>query len=46
MEEKIKRLKELIQEIDRIESLLYLYEGDRIDLEMAKREVFEILRTL
>lgn len=46
MEDKIKRLKEIIKEIDRIENLMYQREGDRIDLHMYKEEVFEILRTL
>lgn len=51
MEEKIKRLKELIKEIDKIESLVCnkgdkMNEDNEIDLFMLKSEIFEILRTL
>ena len=46
MEEKINRLRELIKEIDSYNNLLFMYDGDRIDLQMLKNEVWEILRTL
>ena len=46
MEEKIERLRELIKEIDSYDDCLFMYEIDHINLQMAKDEVFEILRTL
>lgn len=46
MEEKINRLRELIKEIDSYNDLLFMYDGDKIDLQMLKDEVWEILRTL
>ena len=46
MEEKINRLRELIKEIDSYDEVIFMYEIDRINLQMLKDEVFEILRTL
>lgn len=46
MEEKIKRIREIVKEIDSYNDLLFMYEGDRIDLQMLKDELWEILRTL
>lgn len=46
MKEKINRLRELVKEIDSYNDLLFMYDGDRIDLQMLKDELWEILRTL
>lgn len=46
MEEKIKRIRELVKEIESYNDLLFMYDGDRIDLQMLKDELWEILKTL
>lgn len=46
MEEKINRLRGLIKEIDSYDGVLFMYDIDKINLQMLKDEVFEILRTL
>lgn len=46
MEEKINRLRELVKEIDSYDDAIFMYEIDRINLQMLKDEVWEILRTL
>lgn len=44
--EKVERLREISKEIKKYEDLLFMYEGDIIDLELLKEEVFEIIATL
>lgn len=44
--EKVERLREISKEIKEYEDLLFMYEGDKIDLELLKKEVFEIIATL
>ena len=36
MEEKINQIRELVREIKSYDDVLYMYEGDKIDLEMKK----------
>lgn len=44
--EKIERLREISKEIKELEDLLFMYERDKIDLALLKKEVFEIIATL
>ena len=44
--EKISRLKEIAKEIKSYDNMLYMYEGDKIDLQLLKDEVFEIIQEL
>ena len=37
MEEKINQIRELVREIKSYDDVLYMYEGDKIDLEMKNR---------
>ena len=46
MEEKIKQIKDLIREIKSYDDVLFMYEGDKIDLEIKKQELWEILKKL
>lgn len=43
---KVEKLREISKEIKEYEDLLFMYEGDVIDLELLKKEVFEIIATL
>lgn len=44
--EKVSRLKEIAKEIKSYDDILYMYEGDKIDLQLLKDEVFEIIQEL
>ena len=44
--EKISRLKEIAKEIKSYDDILYVYDGDKIDLQLLKDEVFEIIQEL
>ena len=44
--EKVSRLKEIAKEIKSYDDILYMYEGDKIDLQLLKYEVFEIIQEL
>lgn len=44
--EKVSRLKEIAKEIKLYDDMLYMYEGDKIDLQLLKDEVFEIIQEL
>lgn len=46
MEEKIKQIRELVMEIKSYDDVLYMYEGDKIDLEIKKQELWELLQKL
>lgn len=46
MEEKIKQIRELVREIKSYEDILYMYEGDKIDLALKKKELWELLQEL
>lgn len=37
MEEKINQIRELVREIKSYDDVLYMYEGDKIDLEVKNR---------
>lgn len=42
---KIKRLRELVGEIKSYDDVLYMHEGDIIDLDLTKQELWELLQT-
>ena len=44
--EKVSRLKEIAKEIKSYDDILYMYEGDKINLQLLKDEVFEIIQEL
>lgn len=44
--EKVERLREISKEIKELDDLLFMYERDKIDLALLKKEVFEIIATL
>ena len=44
--EKVSRLKEIAKEIKSYDDILYMYDGDKIDLQLLKDEVFEIIQEL
>lgn len=44
--EKVERLREISKEIKEYDDLLFMYERDKIDLALLKKEVFEIIATL
>ena len=44
--EKVSRLKEIAKEIKSYDDILYIYEIDKIDLQLLKDEVFEIIQEL
>ena len=46
MEEKINQIRELVKEIKSYNDVLYMYEGDKIDLEIKKQELWELLQKL
>ena len=46
MEEKIKQIRELVREIKSYEDILYMYEGDKIDLALKKKELWELIQEL
>lgn len=46
MEEKIKQIRDLVREIKSYEDILYMYEGDKIDLALKKKELWELLQEL
>lgn len=46
MEEKINQIRELVREIKSYDDVLYMYAGYKIDLEIKKQELWELLQTL
>lgn len=46
MEEKIKQIKDLVREIKSYDDVLFMYEGDKIDLEIKKQELWDLLQKL
>ena len=46
MEEKINQIRELVREIKSYDDVLNMYEGDKIDLEMKKQELWDLLQKL
>ncbi len=46
MEEKINKIRDLVKEINSYNDVLYMYEGDKIDLEIKKQELWELLQIL
>lgn len=46
MEDKIKRIRELVKEIKSYDDVLFMYEGDKIDLDIKKQELWELLQNL
>lgn len=46
MEEKINQIRELVKEIKSYDDVLYMYEGDKIDLDIKKQELWELLQIL
>ena len=46
MEEKINQIRELVREIRSYDDVLYMYEGDKIDLEIKKQELWDLLQKL
>ena len=45
-EEKIQEIRRLVKEIRSYDDVLFMYEGDRIDLEMNKQELWDLLQKL
>lgn len=43
MEEKINKIRDLVKEINSYNDVLYMYEGDKIDLDIKKQELWELL---
>ena len=46
MEEKINKIRDLVKEINSYNDVLYMYEGDKIDLDIKKQELWELLQIL
>lgn len=46
MEEKINQIRELVKEIKFYDDVLYMYEGDKINLEIKKQELWDLLQKL
>ena len=46
MEKKIEKIRELVKEIKSYDELLYMYEGDKIGLDILKQELWELLQEL
>ena len=46
MEKKIEKIRELVKEIKSYDELLYMYERDKIDLDILKQELWELLQEL
>ena len=42
----IEKIRELVKEIKTYDEVLFMYEGDRIDLELKKQELWELLQKL
>lgn len=45
-DEKIQEIRRLVKEIRSYDDVLFMYEGDKIDLEMNKQELWDLLQTL
>lgn len=45
-DEKIQEIRRLVKEIKSYDDILFMYEGDKIDLEMNKQELWDLLQTL
>lgn len=45
-DEKIQEIRRLVKEIKSYDDVLFMYEGDKIDLEMNKQELWDLLQTL
>lgn len=45
-DEKVQEIRRLVKEIRSYDDVLFMYEGDRIDLEMNKQELWDLLQTL
>ena len=46
MEENINKIRDLVKEINSYNDVLYMYEGDKIDLDIKKQELWELLQIL
>lgn len=46
MKEKINQIRELVREIKSYDDVLYMSEGDKIDLEIKKQELWDLLQKL
>ena len=46
MEEMINKIRDLVKEINSYNDVLYMYEGDKIDLDIKKQELWELLQIL
>lgn len=46
MEDKIERIRELVKEIKSYDDVLFMYESDKIDLDIKKQELWELLQNL
>lgn len=46
MEEKINKIRDLVKEINSYNDVLYMYEADKIDLDIKKQELWELLQIL
>lgn len=46
MEDKIEKIRELVKEIKSYDDVLFMYEGDKIDLDIKKQELWELLQNL
>nr|DAT97465.1 MAG TPA: hypothetical protein [Bacteriophage sp.] len=46
MNDTIEKIRELVKEIKSYDEVLFMYEGDRIDLELKKQELWELLQKL
>lgn len=46
MEEKINKIRDLVKEINSYNDVLYMYEGNKIDLDIKKQELWELLQIL
>lgn len=46
MEEKINKIRDLVKEINSYNDVLYMYDGDKIDLDIKKQELWELLQIL
>lgn len=46
MKEKINKIRDLVKEINSYNDVLYMYEGDKIDLDIKKQELWELLQIL
>ena len=46
MENKIEQIRDLVKEIKSYDDVLFMYEGDKIELELKKQELWEILQNI